>query len=142
MRKSVPFAEQSQEQSAARGHLPEARARDTLSTVAETFWTRVEKARGRLNDAQLAKKLNVSRSTIKRWRDGDATPDTKQIEKLTALFGLPANHWLGQNPATISARQILTADEEWLLREIGRDEQLEAAVRAVVKNWRFPDDAL
>lgn len=41
------------------------------------------------NDAELAARLGVARSTVSRWRDGDRHPDEDQAAALAALLGKP-----------------------------------------------------
>ncbi|ANQ85053.1 hypothetical protein dqs_2015 [Azoarcus olearius] len=41
------------------------------------------------NDAELAAKLGVARSTVSRWRDGDRAPDEDQAAGLAALLDKP-----------------------------------------------------
>lgn len=104
------------------------------------FWERVKHARGNLNNAQLASAIGVSRSTVGRWEKGEASPDTEQLLALSGVTGQPVTFWFGQLQANKLAGPLFTPDEESLLRDIVRDGQLENAVRAVVKNWRFPDE--
>lgn len=41
------------------------------------------------NDADLAARLGVARSTVSRWREGDRHPDEDQAAALAALLGKP-----------------------------------------------------
>ena len=41
------------------------------------------------NDAELAHRLGVARSTVSRWREGDRHPDEDQAAALAALLGKP-----------------------------------------------------
>ena len=103
-----------------------------------TFWKKVEKAADGKKDAQVAKLLGVSRSTIHRWRNG-VLPDTTQLLKLEKAWGLPSSHWLGQVEAAAPARFTPEESEIALIKQLRRDKELESAVRALVKRWRFPE---
>ena len=41
------------------------------------------------NDAELAQRLGVARSTVSRWREGDRHPDEDQAAALACLLGKP-----------------------------------------------------
>lgn len=108
------------------------------------FWQKVRKASEQAlgrnpSDLGIAKHIGVARSTVGRWRKEGVIPDSDGLRALEKAFGLPANHWLGQVEMTAPARLTPTAEEEWLIKQLRRDEGLEGAVRAIVKRWRFAD---
>ena len=41
------------------------------------------------SDTELATVLGVSRTTVKRWRDGDSAPSMEQIALMVIRFGIP-----------------------------------------------------
>ena len=41
------------------------------------------------SDTELASTLGVSRTTIKRWRDGGSSPSLEQVALMVILFGIP-----------------------------------------------------
>ena len=47
---------------------------------------RALRAANRLSQAELAKKINVSRNIIGRWESGESIPTIENIIKLTTLF--------------------------------------------------------
>jgi transcriptional regulator with XRE-family HTH domain len=49
---------------------------------------------------QLAQKLNVSRSQISKWENGDQLPDIKSIEEISNLFNVSIDFLLGRNHVT------------------------------------------
>ncbi|MGY0331524.1 DUF3693 domain-containing protein [Xylella fastidiosa] len=58
----------------------------------------IEKARERINvksDAEFAKKLGVSRSSIANWKSGYSLPDTTVCAELASITGLPLAKVLG-----------------------------------------------
>lgn len=58
-----------------------------------------------LSQAQLAKKLDVTRSSVNAWEMGLSTPTTQYIVALTRLFHVSADYILGtQADRTISLR--------------------------------------
>lgn len=48
-----------------------------------------------LSQAQLAKKLDVTRSSVNAWEMGLSTPTTQYIVALAKLFHVPADYILG-----------------------------------------------
>ena len=58
-----------------------------------------------LSQAQLAKKLDVTRSSVNAWEMGLSTPTTQYIVALTKLFHVSADYILGtESDRTISLR--------------------------------------
>lgn len=49
----------------------------------------------KINQIDLAKKMNVSQSCISLWQSGKTYPSTKQIQKLTELFNCTPDYLLG-----------------------------------------------
>lgn len=41
------------------------------------------------SDTELAKSLNVSRGTVRRWRDGESSPSMEQLALMVIRFGIP-----------------------------------------------------
>jgi transcriptional regulator with XRE-family HTH domain len=48
----------------------------------------------------LAQKLNVSRSQISKWENGDQLPDIKSIEEISNLFNVSVDFLLGRQRTT------------------------------------------
>jgi DNA-binding XRE family transcriptional regulator len=42
----------------------------------------------KITQAELAKKINVTRQTIIRWEDGKSKPDEKEIMEMSKVFGM------------------------------------------------------
>lgn len=51
----------------------------------------------KINDAQLAEKLNVSRTTILRWRSGERSPKLGKMNEIAAFFGVSPKVFVEQN---------------------------------------------
>lgn len=53
----------------------------------------------RLTQEELAEKIDVSRQTISKWERGEASPDTENLLKLSALYGMTIDELLKTDPA-------------------------------------------
>jgi len=58
---------------------------------------------------ELAQHLNISRSQITKWENGDQIPDLVSLEKLSTLYGVSIDYLIG--------KQLLKKD---ILREVNR----------------------
>lgn len=58
---------------------------------------------------ELAQRLNISRSQITKWENGDQIPDLVSLEKLSTLYGVSIDYLIG--------KQLLKKD---ILREVNR----------------------
>ncbi|MBP3372753.1 MAG: helix-turn-helix transcriptional regulator [Clostridia bacterium] len=57
----------------------------------------------KLSQAQLAKKLGITRSSVNAWEMGISVPSTQYVVELSRLFGVSTDYLLGlQSDATIS----------------------------------------
>lgn len=54
-----------------------------------------ERSRLGLTQAELGKKINVSKQTISNWENGNRIPDTFSLEKLSKIFGVTVDYLLG-----------------------------------------------
>ena len=52
----------------------------------------------KLTQAELARELNVSASTVTRWEAGGSCPDAAQLVTISAIVGRPVHHLLGVEP--------------------------------------------
>lgn len=67
--------------------------------------TRIKELRERvgLSQSQLAKKLDVTRSSVNAWEMGLSAPTTQYVVAMSALFHVSADYLLGlEHTATIS----------------------------------------
>lgn len=56
----------------------------------------------------VAKKVNVSRSTVTKWETGDAVPRTDKLKKLAALFNCTVDELLSdEESASTGARTAI-----------------------------------
>ena len=44
-----------------------------------------------LSQEALAERLHVSRSLVEKWEDGSRRPDTRSVEEMVKIFGVPAD---------------------------------------------------
>lgn len=51
----------------------------------------------KINDAQLAEKLNVSRTTVLRWRSGERSPKLGKMNEIAAFFGVSPKVFVDNN---------------------------------------------
>ena len=51
----------------------------------------------KINDAQLAEKLNISRTTVLRWRSGERSPKLGKMNEIAAFFGVSPKVFVEQN---------------------------------------------
>jgi len=58
---------------------------------------------------ELAQRLNISRSQITKWENGDQIPDLVSLEKLSTLYGVSIDYLIG--------KELLKKD---ILREVNR----------------------
>ena len=52
----------------------------------------------KLTQAELAREVNVSPSTVARWETGGSCPDAVQLVTISAIVGRPVHHLLGVEP--------------------------------------------
>lgn len=51
----------------------------------------------KINDTQLAEKLNVSRTTVLRWRSGERSPKLGKMNEIAAFFGVSPKVFVDNN---------------------------------------------
>lgn len=56
---------------------------------------RGERSRRDLTQEQLAEKLGVAESTIRRWEEGTTKPSSKMLATMAGLFGCTTDYLLG-----------------------------------------------
>ncbi len=67
------------------------------------------------SQAQLAKKLDVTRSSVNAWEMGLSTPTTQYIVALAKLFHVSADHILGIEPVRAIVLDGYTEEETTLI---------------------------
>lgn len=63
------------------------------------------------SQAQLAKKLDVTRSSVNAWEMGLSTPTTQYVVALTRLFHVSADYLLGIQPDIVLSLNDYTHEE-------------------------------
>lgn len=81
-----------------------------------------------LTQADLAKQLGITRSSVNAWEMGISVPSTQYLMELAAIFQVSTDYLLGVNhTATISVAGLTDADIEllhriiWHLKNKGRE---------------------
>lgn len=64
-----------------------------------------------LTQSELARKLNITRSSVNAWEMGISTPSTQYIVELAALFSVSADYLLGLNQERIISIASLTQEQ-------------------------------
>lgn len=72
------------------------------------------------SQAQLAKRLDVTRSSVNAWEMGLSTPTTQYIVALAKLFHVSADYILGTAPERTIALRGYTEEEIALLMDLLR----------------------
>ena len=83
------------------------------TTKQETLGNRIQKARveKKLSPNQLAKKLDVSRGTIKNWESDESEPSARHLKAIAKLFSLSYNYLLDGkegNDSSLALRLLLS----------------------------------
>ena len=64
-----------------------------------------------MTQAELAKRLGITRSSVNAWEQGISVPSTQYIVELSALFGVSTDYLLGVRPtATLSVAGLTERD--------------------------------
>lgn len=59
---------------------------EKMSTFSKVFSRLISKSE--LNDAEVARRLNVNKSTISRWKTGEQSPQLSKIKEIALMFGV------------------------------------------------------
>ena len=78
----------------------------------------------KLSQAELAKKLNCSRDTIRNWEKGRVIPDNKRLESISAICGVDWKWLLLGDLALLPGSDIIT-DSYNILNSFNPYEELE-----------------
>ncbi len=84
--------------------------------------SRIEEARKRssLSQAELARKMGVTRASVVMWESGDKEPSTKHLRELAVTLGVSSDYLLGiDNSTVISIRNLTDEDVKLLHHTIG-----------------------
>ncbi len=60
--------------------------------------------------AELAKKLGITRSSVNAWEMGISVPSTQYLVELSNIFSVSTDYLLGQSQATISIEGLTEED--------------------------------
>lgn len=64
-----------------------------------------------MTQAELAKRLGITRSSVNAWEQGISVPSTQYIVELSALFGVSTDYLLGvRSTATLSVAGLTERD--------------------------------
>lgn len=83
----------------------------------------------KMNQPQLAKKLNVTKQTVSNWENGYRIPDTMTLNKLANLFDVSIDYLLGNyvkqkrtssNVAEESADYDFEESKSLIIQELGK----------------------
>lgn len=66
----------------------------------------------KLNQSDLAKLLNIDRTTYGKYETGDSSPDYDKLLKLADFFGVSTDYLLGHNNDLRSKEPVLIVKEE------------------------------
>lgn len=81
-------------------------------SIKQGEYLRKLRVENRLSQEQLAEKLGISRQSISKWEQGNATPDTENIVKLSEIYGVSAESILfGEDRAPASESTTATATQ-------------------------------
>lgn len=84
-----------------------------------------------LTQEDLARKLEVSLSTVNRWERGDGSiPASKNLVDICLLFGVSLNDLAGLNMENVIAIDMLTPDQQKLLEALVVEFQDEKRVKS------------
>ena len=70
-----------------------------------------------LSQDELAEKLFVTRQAVSRWENGETTPNTETLKRLSALFGVSINTLLGAPRQLICQCCGMPLDDSTISRE-------------------------
>jgi transcriptional regulator with XRE-family HTH domain len=91
-----------------------------MSVKPSEIWVRIQEAFGSQTAAEIARKLNIERQSVYKWRDGKNAPDLDRLYEISHVTG-SSLHWLitGQGPKEIEPGQLQPAPTpaEQLLKE-------------------------
>lgn len=111
------------------------------SFVAQTIWERIKR---RLDDwglswADLSRESGVPKPTFSRWRKHpEQNPDTRNLQRVAKALKMKIEELTGEAPMPESEHRPLgrlDAGERRIIEAIREDEDLEAAVLALVRRW-------
>lgn len=71
-----------------------------------------------ISQAQLAKKLDVTRSSVNAWEMGLSTPTTQYVVALAKLFHVSADYILGTEPEMSLSLRGYTKEEIALIKSL------------------------
>ena len=110
-----------------------------MVTLIEEVMQRLRVAREQqgLTQAQLGKRLEVSRATINRWETGERTPDLATLEKIAKALGLKLLLTLETDTNTKADSQQQTIDPTYELftrLDVNIKDKINALIEAFLLN--------
>ena len=68
-----------------------------------------------MTQTELAKRLNITRSSVNAWEQGISTPSTQFVVELAELFGVSTDYLLGMKKSAVLDVEGLTEDDVFLI---------------------------
>lgn len=103
-----------------------------------SFSTVLKQLRDRenLTQEELAKRLNISRSRLASYEQGQREPDFELLEAIADYFNVDLDYLLGRSDTTTQINQVVTIaahkndpDEDWTQEELDEIEAFKEFVR-------------
>lgn len=107
---------------------------DTIASVSETsdWWDYLERVSGSESQAAIARRLDVDKTTVWRWKANGAIPDTDTVIRVARTYGRPvAEALVAAGSITPDEARVTQVEVKTTPAELSTDELLDEVRRRI-----------